>query len=115
MSEMGFRSTEAGIDLTFDADPLESAVLIALFTDARVAADDLPEGEQDARGFWGDAMTGDVTGSRLWLISREKVTNEVVRLVEDYVRDGLSRFVSHGVLGSAIVEARYDDQQKLQL
>ena len=57
-------------------DGLETACLVSLFTDARASADDgLPYAGADRRGWWGDAFArddGDGTGSKLWLLAREK-------------------------------------------
>lgn len=54
---------------------LETAVLISLFTDRRVTAEELPAGgdAMDRGGWWGDAYAeeeGDEIGSRLWLIEQ---------------------------------------------
>ena len=113
---MGLRWTGEEIDLVFNADPVESAALISLFTDARVAEEELPEGEADARGFWGDAMSrGRATGSRLWLLAREKATSEVLRLHEDYAREALAWLTDSGVAKSVTVRGGYDDRHELQL
>lgn len=58
--------------------PLETAILIALFTDA--PADDSQlryEHRGDFRGWPGDGIEGDPIGSRLWLYRREVLTDLV--------------------------------------
>ena len=110
MSEIGLTWDGEDIDLSFDADPLESAALISLFTDGRVAVEELPQGETDRRGFWGDALSqGTKTGSRLWLLGREKKTPEVLRLHEDYAREALQWGTAAQVSGA------YDDRNGLVL
>lgn len=73
-------------------DSLRTAVLLSLFSDARARADDpLPDGS-DRRGWVGDALAddaGDRFGSRLWLLAREKQTEETRRRAEDYAREAL--------------------------
>ena len=113
---MGLKWTGEEIDFGFDADPVESAALISLFTDARVAEEELPDGEADVRGFWGDGLAvGTKIGSRLWLLSREKATPEVLRLHEDYAREALSWLLDLGLAKSVTVRGAYDDRHALKL
>ena len=57
---------------------LARAVISSLFTWARARdGDELPTPESPRMGFWGDTyspVTGDRWGSRLWLLSRAKLT-----------------------------------------
>src|SRR5262245_52468064 len=122
-------------DLAAD-DGLETAVLVSLFTDRRVASDDAsPDGTDDLRGWWGDSfpeVPNDLIGSRLWLLSREKELQSVVARAQEYAREALqwmlddrvsdrievtAEIVRAGVLGLLIVihrprkataEFRYD-------
>ena len=68
-----------GADLLSD-DGLETAILVSLFTDARVREEELPSGHTWRRGWWGDAVDDepDVTGSKLWTLRRSKATQEVL-------------------------------------
>lgn len=79
-------------DLESD-DGLQTAMILSLFTDRRAeAGDDLPDGETDRRGWWGDAhpvVPGDRMGSRLWLLARAKQTQETLDLAEAYAREAL--------------------------
>lgn len=94
---------------------LEAAVLISLFTDAPARADDvLPTGDTDRRGYWGDAFSdvvGDITGSRLWLLSRSKLTVETLASAEEYAKEALAWLVADGVASriTATAEARQPD------
>lgn len=76
-------------DFTPDADrglrsesPLETAILIALFTDAPVDAGELRyEHNGDFRGFPGDGIEGNPVGSKLWLYRRSELTDLVAMQV----------------------------------
>ena len=99
--------------LTTD-DGLDTAILISLFTDARARADDaIPDGD-DPRGWWGDAFTaaGDETGSRLWLLSREKQTASVLERARSFAREALSWLIEDGVARTVdvTVEAQPNDR-----
>lgn len=77
-------------DLVSD-EGLASAVLVSLFTDARSPSEALlPAGEVGKRGWWGDISASDrKTGSLLWLINREKTTNETAARAREYALEAL--------------------------
>ena len=94
MHDLALLNTEHGdFDLVIEDgdllgdDGLMTAVTISVFTD-RLARDDDPLPESmpgqvsDRQGWWGDLMRLDgraaPIGSRLWLLNREKETQEVV-------------------------------------
>lgn len=80
------------VDIATDTG-LQTAVVVSLFTDRRAEDDDeLPAGEKDRRGWWGDMLAdqdGDKIGSRLWLLSREKQLPEIVARAEEYAAESL--------------------------
>lgn len=95
-------------------DGLATAILVSLFTDRRARPDDrLPDRETDRRGWWGDAFPpaiageGDRIGSRLWLLYREKSTDETLERAKDYVREALQWLVDDGIAASIEIEARW--------
>ena len=100
----------SGADLRGD-DGLRSSVAVSLFTDRRVARDELPPNETDARGWWGDGLEDDPrsTGSRLWLLKREKRTSEVLSLAETYAREALEWMLTDGVATEVSVAAAYGE------
>ena len=60
-------------------DTLQRAVIISLLTWGRASESDDYEGS--AYGWWGDSLSniaGDKIGSKLWLLLRQKLTDEVV-------------------------------------
>lgn len=98
-------------ELAHDAD-LETAVLLSLFTDRRADPDDtLPGAPSDTRGWWGDTPPAgeppDPIGSKLWLLSREKQTNDVRLRAEDYCRDALAWMLDDGAADQIDVSASY--------
>lgn len=89
-------------DLATDQD-LETAVIISLFTDRRARPNDPLEDEEDRRGWWGDAQLG----SRLYLLHREKQTEEVRKRAIEYASEALAWLVNDGVALSVKVEAAW--------
>jgi phage gp46-like protein len=88
------------------ADALQTAVVLSLFTDARARPDDGAEG--DRRGWVGDAFTPeDRYGSRLWLLKREKHTEETRRRAEDYANEALAWLVEAKLATSVSVTASW--------
>lgn len=95
---------------------LETAVLLSLYTDRRALGEDvLPDGGQDRRGWWCDAYSDRPAGSRLWLISREKETDQVLRKAEQYANEALAWVIEDGIASSVDVEAVHVRRGVLQL
>lgn len=93
-------------DLVMDHG-LRSALILSLFCDRLAAASDvLPDGGTDRRGWWADSVPAigggfDLTGSRLWLLSRALQTNETLRLAEAYAREA-TRWMLAGNVAKAV-------------
>lgn len=89
-------------------DGLETAVILSLFTDARALADDvLSPGQNDRRGWWGDAwpvVEGDRFGSRLWLLQASKQLQQSLNLAREYAEEALAWLVEDGVASRVEVE-----------
>lgn len=65
---------------------LLTAMWISAFTDRQALPDDeIPDGTTDRRGWIGDAGEAYPIGSRLWLLDREKQTNDVLSRAQDYL------------------------------
>lgn len=91
-------------------DGLITAVLISLFTDRRAEPGDvLPDAASGPRGWWGDGLNkdGDLIGSRLWLLEREKVTPETRQRYEDYARESLAWLLTDGLAKAVDVSAAW--------
>ncbi|MGE0698357.1 MAG: phage GP46 family protein [Hyphomicrobiaceae bacterium] len=92
----GLRSTMA----------LQTSVIIQLFADARARDDDrLPDDlDPNRRGWWGDGVAradeqGDTDlGSRLWLLQRELLNDEVAQRAKEYALEALQVLVDQGAV-----------------
>ena len=106
----------AGADLAAD-DGLRTAVLVSLFTDRRAAADELPAGDTDRRGWWGDGLgqDQDEIGSKLWLLEREKQTPDVLVRAEAYAREALQWMLDDEVAVAVTVHAEWTRRGELGL
>jgi phage gp46-like protein len=100
--------TEAGA-LMYE-DGLATAVILSLFLDRRARADDrLPDpASTDRRGWVGDAFDlEDPIGSRLWLLVREKQTEETRRRAEEYAAEALDWLVEDGLASAVRIRAEW--------
>lgn len=87
-----------GADLQVDND-LKTAVIMSLFTDRRANNDDIVEGS-DRRGWWADTyneIAKDKIGSRLWLLSRSKQTQDTLNLARGYCVEALQWLIDDRV------------------
>lgn len=114
MIALGWDNTIAGGFLPFDGgfaddDGLGTCVLISLFTDRRATADDgLPAAER--RGWVGDVLAdieGDRIGSRLWLLKREKQTEDVRQRAEEYAAEAVQWMLDDELVTSIEIEAAW--------
>jgi phage gp46-like protein len=89
-------------DLVND-EGLDTAVVLSLFTHALARPDDVLPGaaEDDRQGWWAQPW-----GSRLWLLSREKWTEDVRARAEFYAEEALHWMIDDGVADRVEVEAR---------
>jgi phage gp46-like protein len=84
-------------DLVTD-DGLQTAIMLSLYTDRRADPGDvLPPGETDRRGWWGDAVSPDPIGSRLWLLDRTPQSSEVLARAQTYAEESLAWLVADRV------------------
>jgi phage gp46-like protein len=94
-------------DFKFD-EGLETSSLISSFTDGLVQAEDLPEKERDRRGWWADLVSEpieDQIGSRLWLVFRGKVSQNIVNRISDLTREAFQWMIDDGVAQGVNVTA----------
>lgn len=93
-------------------DGLETAIIISLFSNRRVTAEELPTSHDNKQGYWADQFAdalNDKTGSRLWTLQREKRQVEVLRRAEDYARESLGWLIEDGVASSVLASAQFMD------
>lgn len=89
----------------FLGSPLERAVIISLFTWRRADPDDKLPGSAKY-GWWGDTyaeVKGDRIGSKLWLLMRSKLTNEVLAQAKEYAEESLQWLIEDRVATSVTV------------
>jgi len=94
-------------DLAAD-DGLRTAVILSLFTNAPARADDVLPAGTDRGGWWGDALArqpGEITGSRLWLLSREKQLSSVLNRARAYAAEALKWLVDAKIAAVVRVNA----------
>lgn len=103
-----------GDDVASD-EGLRTAVLLSLFTDRRAEEGDiLPGDDDDVRGHWADEFLpdpDDKMGSRLWLLERSKITEELRTRAELYIREALAWMISDGVVEEVGVETELVDDR----
>lgn len=86
-------------------DTLASMVIYCLFTDARAKdADALPNGT-DKRGWPGNTYSDFVWGSRLWLLSREKITSQTLFDAKSYAEEALKHITDNSLAEGVEVRA----------
>ncbi len=96
-------------------DDLETSATISLFSDRRATDSEFRrfagEGEKPSlnRGWWCDTFLESTMGSGLWLITREKRTNETLATCENYVNEALRYLISDGVARTVNTEATFND------
>lgn len=82
-------------------DGLEAAVVISLFTHRQAEpSDELPDGTDNRRGWWGDAFArapGHRKGSRLWLLARGTLGPKTAGEVKQYAEEALAWMLEDGV------------------
>ncbi len=99
-----------GPDLQSDSG-LRTAIILSLFTDQLVGSDEeIPDGTDNRRGWWADSFTevaGDLIGSRLWLLNREKQIDQVLEKGRDYAQASLQWMLTDGVASQIEVETEW--------
>lgn len=82
-------------EYTLHRDPtFENSILISLGTDAKAEEGDiLPQGEENKNGWFGSILLGFNLGSKDWLLSRSKISEETIALKKQYTLQALSWMV----------------------
>lgn len=88
-------------------DGLKAAVIYSLFTDRLANKDDvIPDGSNNRRGHWGDSYLNedaDSEGSKIWLLAREKQTQETLNRAVSYAKESLQWLIEDGVASNVTV------------
>jgi phage gp46-like protein len=88
---------------------LETAVLLAVFTD-RVASPDYKPMDGDPRGHWSDAYTGQSVGSNLWELDHSKMSSEAIALAQNSTQIALQPLIDSGAASAVDVIAQRQGQ-----
>lgn len=107
-------------DRDLERDPgLETAVIVSLFSNRRAdSLDELPDPSGSSEGWWGDAVSENPVGSKLWLVGREKLQpTEVIPRAEQYAKEALAWMIEDNVASEITATAiRYSiDTLRLDL
>jgi phage gp46-like protein len=115
-------------NLIEDGYSLQSAIIIALGSDALAGASDpLPNlDDDDRRGWWGDLDAEELwggwpVGSKLWLLRRAKITSPLapdggtVFRAQSYTRAAIDPFVARLIASSADVGAERTDVSRIDV
>jgi phage gp46-like protein len=114
-------------NLIDEAQAFATAVMVALGTNRRANDDDiLPNGEADTdrRGWWADTNAETIwqgwpIGSRLWLLERHKITDNMARQgstlarVDAYIREALQPFIALQMASRIDVTVTRPELQKI--
>lgn len=109
MSDLRLIKTESGYDIGIRDndievdDTLKTAVIVSLFTDRRVSAEELPPEDSDRAGWWADAVEDDFIGSKLWLLRREKITSQLLVRAREYCEEALRWLIEDGIASRVAV------------
>lgn len=101
-------------------DNLSRAVVISLFTWRRADNNDDYDLELGKKGWWGDSfpqVTNDKIGSKLWMLLRQKITDETISRAQEYTEQALQWLIDDGVVTSvsSSVERDQDNPNRLNL
>lgn len=97
---------------------LRTAIALSLFTDRRVTVRELPEGESKLRGWWADALADaqdDQVGSKLWLLGREKQTEETLQRAKEFATEALAWLIEDGVASKVEVSISFQGHGILRI
>lgn len=96
--------------------PLNTAILISLFTDRRIETyEPNPTDSSDHRGWWGDGVDLEANeqplGSKLWTLYRSALTDDLAVKARDYAHEALMPVVRQGAVAHFDIQASVDRQR----
>ena len=114
--QLFLNGAQVSADMT---DSLSRAVVISLFTWQRASQSDEVDNDQ-RMGWWGDTFAenkGDKIGSKLWLLLRQKITEETLNRAQEYAFDALKWLIDEGICSdiTVSVESDEDDPNRINL
>lgn len=114
--QLFLNGAQVSADMT---DSLSRAVVISLFTWQRASQSDEVDNDQ-RMGWWGDTFAenkGDKIGSKLWLLLRQKITEETLNRAQEYAYESLKWLIDDGICSdiTVSVERDEDDPNRINL
>lgn len=106
--QLFLNGTQVSADMT---DSLSRAVVISLFTWQRASQSDEVDNDQ-RMGWWGDTFAenkGDKIGSKLWLLLRQKITEETLNRAQEYAYESLKWLIDDGICSDITVDVERDE------
>ena len=106
--QLFLNGAQVSADMT---DSLSRAVVISLFTWQRASQSDEVDNDQ-LMGWWGDTFAenkGDKIGSKLWLLLRQKVTEETLNRAQEYAYESLKWLIDDGICSDITVNVERDE------
>ena len=106
--QLFLNGAQVSADMT---DSLSRAVVISLFTWQRASQSDEVDNDQ-RMGWWGDTFAenkGDKIGSKLWLLLRQKVTDETLNRAQEYAYESLKWLIDDGICSDITVNVERDE------
>lgn len=106
--QLFLNGAQVSADMT---DSLSRAVVISLFTWQRASQSDEVDNDQ-RMGWWGDTFAenkGDKIGSKLWLLLRQKITDETLNSAQEYAYESLKWLINDGICSDITVDVERDE------
>lgn len=106
--QLFLNGAQVSADMT---DSLSRAVVISLFTWQRASQSDEVDNDQ-RMGWWGDTFAenkGDKIGSKLWLLLRQKITEETLNRAQEYAYESLKWLIDDGICSNITVSVERDE------
>lgn len=106
--QLFLNGAQVSADMT---DSLSRAVVISLFTWQRASQTDEVDNDQ-RMGWWGDTFAenkGDKIGSKLWLLLRQKITEETLNRAQEYAYESLKWLIDDGICSDITVDVERDE------
>ena len=106
--QLFLNGAQVSADMT---DSLSRAVVISLFTWQRASQSDEVDNDQ-RMGWWGDTFAeekGDKIGSKLWLLLRQKITEETLNRAQEYAYESLKWLIDDGICSDITVNVERDE------
>lgn len=106
--QLFLNGAQVSADMT---DSLSRAVVISLFTWQRASQSDEVDNDQ-RMGWWGDTFAenkGDKIGSKLWILLRQKITEETLNRAQEYAYDALKWLIDDGICSDITVNVERDE------